>query len=210
MTPSSPLACRATTQTTATRHGGMAGALRSWATPLGRGLRPVVLSPIAFSLTGPMRSLIFGTLATTVLSACSLFGPNVESLELTTLLQGSSLATTDLESPVLPFAPFITSLGEEEGFRTRYEISEPFPETNYSTDMLVAVVAPSTASNPSVTIEAVELIGDDQATVTYTVSGVSAGGATRYPLHVVRVQRSNLERRSIQTVASSPSRGSNS
>lgn len=155
-----------------------------------------------------MRSLTLGTIATIVLSACSLFGPDVESLGMTTLLQGPSLATADNESPVLPFAPFVTSLDEEEAFRTRYGISDPFPETNYSTDMLVAIVVPSTASDPSVTIDAIELIGDDRATVTYTVSGESAGLPTRYPLHVVRVRRSDLERRSIQTAASSPGQGS--
>lgn len=150
-------------------------------------------------------TLLFTAALAATLSACSLFGPDVESLETATLLQSSDLVAADGD-PQAPAAPFITSAEEEAAFRARYGIAEPFPTVDYSADLLVAVVEAWPSPDARVTVDAVELVGDDRVRVRYTVSGAPSGDVDRYPIHVVRTRRADLSARRVQLEASYPSR----
>ena len=146
-----------------------------------------------------MRPLTLVVLAASVLAGCSLFGSDVERLTGTTLFRTDSLATTD--STFARSLWLVTSAGEEEAFRVRYGIAEPFPATDYATSSLVALVERTTAPNASVLIQSVELIGDDRVLVVYESSEVVVrSGPVRYPLHIVRIRRiEDLARRSVES-----------
>ncbi|MGB3543898.1 hypothetical protein [Rubrivirga sp.] len=151
-----------------------------------------------------MRSVLTTLFLGATLSACSLFGPEVERLDATTVLQGEASVTADTVS-LASNSPFLTSLEDEALFRARYGISEPFG-ADYAASTLVAVAEPVTSRGGQLVIDAVELIGDDRARVTYRATGTPGEAGARLLVHVVRVPRIDLTMRQIETEYSTPSR----
>ena len=128
---------------------------------------------------------------------------------MTSLVQSDTLATAGVDTVATRNGPFITSEADEEAFRRRHGIAAPFAGVDYATSSLVGIVAPVVTEGGRVTINRVELIGDDQTNVDYAVSVRFAREGetpTRYLLHVVRVRRVDMSGRQIGTSYSYPMR----
>lgn len=124
------------------------------------------------------------------LSACSLFGPDVERLDAVTVVQSDTFVTSPAVSGALTQVGLIRTPDDAAQFEADYATAAPLPPVDYSAAALVYVVAGPVEPGGTVQIDRVEIRDGEAVVVTARLDRPlrTAGGGT-FPAHVVRVPR---------------------
>lgn len=150
------------------------------------------------SVARPFFTVLFIGLLSVCLAACSLLGSDTETpgtlLPFETLLQSQEFVEADEQTFVI-----LRSRDEEAAFLSDYEPSEPFPEVDYSKEVVVGLLTGRRPnSSYSVTIDS--LVATSETVRAYATESGSATGyqVITHPAHFVRLGQRELRGRTIE------------